>query len=120
MPRAYATYERIRLHIESHYLRLRTIEAVAAECDVTSIHISRLFRRFGGVGAYRFLLRIRMNHAAELLVAERMLIKDVAERLGFSDAFQFSRAFKRVYGIPPQELIASSFSELEDSPTTSS
>ncbi|TWU46897.1 AraC family transcriptional regulator [Rubripirellula reticaptiva] len=108
MPRAYATYERVRQHIESEYLRLHTIEEVASECDVTPIHLSRLFRRFGGVGAYRYLLRIKMNHAAEMLLEERLLIKEVAERMGFSDAFQFSRAFKRVYGIPPKQLIQSS------------
>ena len=107
LSRSYATYERIREHIEINFLRLPTVEAVAAECDITPIHLSRLFRRFGGVGAYRFLLRKKMNHAAELLLEERLLIKDAAERLGFSDAFQFSRAFKRVYGIPPKQLLQS-------------
>ncbi|QDT04615.1 HTH-type transcriptional activator Btr [Rubripirellula lacrimiformis] len=108
--RAFATYERIRRHIEAHSLRFHTIEEVALECDVTPIHLSRLFRRFGGVGAYRFLLRTKMNHAAALLLEENLLIKDVAERLNFADAFQFSRAFKRVYGIPPKQLIESSLS----------
>lgn len=108
IPRSYATYERIRKHIDEHFLRLRSIEDVAAECDVTPIHLSRLFRRFGGVGAYRFLMRKKMNFAAELLLEEGMLVKDAATALGFSDAFQFSRAFKRVYGIPPKRLMQSS------------
>lgn len=107
VPRAYATYQRVRELIEEKYMQLHTVEAVAAECDITPIHLSRLFRRFGGVGAYRFLLRKKMNHAAEMLIEDQMLIKEVADRLGFSDAFQFSRAFKRVYGIPPKQWIRS-------------
>lgn len=105
MSRAYATYRRVRDEIEENYMDLRTAEDVAAKCDLSPIHVSRLFKRFGGVGAYQFLLRKKMNHAAELLIEERLLVKEVADRLGFSDAFQFSRAFKRVYGIPPKELV---------------
>lgn len=104
-PRAYATFERVREFIERHHLEVQTVEEVAERCDITPIHLSRLFRRFGGVGAYRFLIRKKMNYAAELLLEEGLLIKEVAERLGFSDAFQFSRAFKRVYGIPPKQLV---------------
>ncbi len=45
-----------------------------------------------------------MNYAAGLLMNEGLLVPEVAQRLGFPDAFQFSRAFKRVYGIPPSQL----------------
>ncbi len=107
IPQAYATYERVREHIETHYLDLHTVEEAAAQCDITPIHLSRLFRRFGGVGAYRFLLRKKMNRAAEMLLEDQLLVKQVADQLGFSDAFQFSRAFKRVYGIPPKQLMLS-------------
>lgn len=106
-PRAYATYEIVKRHVEEHFLRLSTVQAVAEECDLTAIHVSRLFRRFGATGAYQFLMRQKMNYAAALLVEEGLLVREVAEQLGFSDPFQFSRAFKRVYGIPPKQLIAS-------------
>jgi AraC-like DNA-binding protein len=35
-----------------------------------------------------------------------LLIKQLAEEMGFSDPYHFSRAFKRVHGIAPQRLIA--------------
>jgi AraC-like DNA-binding protein len=105
-PRAFATYAQIRAHMESHHERLRTIEDVARECHVTPMHIARLFRRFGRTGAYRFLLRLRMDRAAELLLDGGAMVKEVAERLGFPDAFTFSRAFKRIHGLPPSGLDA--------------
>ncbi len=107
VPRAFATYAQIRSHVETHHERLRTIEDVARECHVTPMYIARLFRRFARAGAYRFLLRLRMNRAAELLLDEGLMVKEVADRLGFPDAFTFSRAFKRIHGLPPSRLVAS-------------
>ena len=103
--RAYETYERIRGYIEENYLSLHTIQQVASQCDVTPIYLSRLFKRFGDSGAYQYLMRKKMNHAAELLIEHGMMVREVADEMKFADAFQFSRAFKRVYGIPPKELI---------------
>lgn len=107
VPRAFATYLQIRTHLETHHERLRTIEDVAGECHVSPMYITRLFRRFARTGAYRFLLRLRMNRAAALLIDEGLLVKEVADRLGFPDAFTFSRAFKRIHGLPPSGLVAS-------------
>ena len=108
VPRSHASYERIRRHAETHFRRLRTVEDLARETHVTPVHVSRLFRRFGRTGAYQFLLRLRMHDAAEMLVNEGLLVKEAAARLGFADAFQFSRAFKRVHGVSPARLLASS------------
>ncbi len=106
LSRAFATYARLKTHVEEHALRLRTVDDIASECHVTAMYISRLFRRFGGTGAYQFLLRLKMNHAAQLLDTG-LLVKETAARLGFADAFQFSRAFKRIHGVPPNHLLSS-------------
>lgn len=106
VPRSYSTYERIRRHIEKRHLHLHTVQQVADECDVTPVYLSRLFNRFGDCGAYQYLLRRKMSHAAGLLMNEGLKVKEVAKRMEFADPFQFSRAFKRVYGIPPNQLVA--------------
>lgn len=56
VPRSFATYERLRRHIEEHYRRLHSVEEAAAECGVTQVHASRLFQRFAQAGAYQFLV----------------------------------------------------------------
>lgn len=104
LPQSYGTYERIRRYIESNFLDLHTAQDVAAACSVTPVYLSRLFGRFSDEGAYQYLMRQRMNFAAGLLMNEGLLVKEVAFRMGFPDAFQFSRAFKRIYGIPPSQL----------------
>lgn len=104
LPRSYTTYERIRRHIEQHFFDLHTAHDVAVACSVTPAYLSRLFGRFSDDGAYQYLMRRKMNYAAGLLMNEGLLVKEVAFRMGFPDAFQFSRAFKRVYGIAPSQL----------------
>ena len=45
-----------------------------------------------------------MNYAAELILERGLKVSAVGQRLRYADAFQFSRAFKRVYGVPPSSL----------------
>ena len=101
---AFQTFEMACRLMEERFLDFRTVEEVAAEIGFSPIYLSRLFKRFAGSGAYRYLLRLRMNYAAELILERGLKVSAVAERLRYADAFQFSRAFKRVYGVPPSSL----------------
>ena len=101
---AFQTFEMACHLMEERFLEFRTVEEVAAEIGFSPIYLSRLFKRFAGSGAYRYLLRLRMNYAAELILERGLKVSAVAQRLRYADAFQFSRAFKRVYGVPPSSL----------------
>ena len=104
LPEAFHTFEAIRQMMIDRFMEFSTIEEVATAGGISPVYLSRLFKRFGGCGAYRFLLRLRMNYAAELLMDQGLKVVDVAKQLHYADAFQFSRAFKRVYGIPPSKI----------------
>ena len=41
----------------------------------------------------------------ELLIESGLLVKQVAEQLGFSDPYNFSRAFKATFGLSPANFI---------------
>lgn len=103
-PKAFEVYEDIRQYMEDNFHDLTSIGEVAEQCGYTTVYVSRLFKRFSSRGAYQYLLRLRMNYAADLLFTHGMKVRDVAEKLQFADAFQFSRAFKRVYGVPPSQM----------------
>lgn len=76
--------------------------AEAAGCDVSTV--CRLFRRFQDTSPYQYLLRRKMNFAAEFLMESGGLVKEAAQRVGFSDPYHFSRVFKSVHGVAPREL----------------
>jgi AraC-like DNA-binding protein len=98
---AFATYRRCRKHIEDHWSRLETLEQAADESHVDPAYLCRLFRRFDRQSPYQYLLRLKMNHAAEQLLDPAASVKEVADDLRFSDAFHFSRVFKKVMGLSP-------------------
>jgi AraC-like DNA-binding protein len=105
-PRAFDTYQRFRTFLSAECPRLWSVAEAARLFQISPAYACRLFRRFDATSPYQQLLRERMNLAADLLSrretgGERLLVKQVAAHLGFADPYQFSRAFKRVFGISP-------------------
>jgi len=98
---AFTTYQRCRRHIEQHFLRLRTLEEVAGECHANKAYLCRLFHSYDHQSPYQYLLRLKMNHAAECLQKAGLLVKQAAHQVGFTDPFHFSRVFRSVLGVSP-------------------
>ncbi len=97
------TFMRIKQHISANYARTDDIRKIASECGVDVTYLCRLFKRFERVSPYQYILRLRMNDAAKILQEPGVIIKDAADRCGYQDQYQFSRSFKKVFGIPPVE-----------------
>ena len=102
--RAFATFSRVRQCIEQNFLKLGTLEAVAAACELDAPYLCRLFARFHDESPYQFLTRLRMQHAASLLLEGTVSVKDAARACGFPDPFHFSRVFKSVHRVPPSRF----------------
>jgi AraC-like DNA-binding protein len=100
-PRAAATFAAFRALLTSRATEWGSIEAACSTFGITPAYACRLFARFGESSPYQFLVRRRMSVAAEWLAHDGARVADVARRLGFADPYQFSRAFKRVFGIAP-------------------
>jgi len=100
----FTTYQQCRQHIEQNFQRLRTLVEIAQDCHLNQAYLCRLFRRFDTQSPYQFLLRLKMNQAAEQLHQEGRLIKQVSQELGFADPFHFSRVFKKMLGVAPNEF----------------
>ncbi|MEI8038196.1 MAG: AraC family transcriptional regulator [Verrucomicrobiota bacterium] len=101
---AFAAYTRVRELIEAHFLELATLASVARRSGVEAPYLCRLFARFHDESPYRFLTRLRMEHASRLLLEGGHSIRAVAAGLGFKDAFHFSRVFKSVHRVPPSRF----------------
>jgi AraC-like DNA-binding protein len=99
---AFATYQRCHRYIWANHSRLHSMAEVARECHVDPAYLCRLFRRYAHQTPYQFLMRLKMNLAAEQLQNPELLVKQAAAQLGFNDPFHFSRAFKKVFGLSPE------------------
>ncbi|EDY18189.1 transcriptional regulator, AraC family [Chthoniobacter flavus Ellin428] len=105
-PRALATYQRARALIDARFLEFKTLDDAARAAGVNLSYLCRLFQRFDHQTPYRHLLHLKMNRAAQLLLDRGMLVKEAAAELGFSDPFNFSRAFRSVFGLAPEKFLA--------------
>jgi AraC-like DNA-binding protein len=71
---------------------------------LTGVSTSRLYRntqRYFDKSPGTLIEEIRIRHARELLLHSDYKLEKIAEMTGYSDAFSFSRAFKRLAGTSP-------------------
>lgn len=99
---AYATYLRVREYFDTHYSQQGRVKDFSKKTHIDSAYLSRLFTKFGKETPYRYLNRLRMNRAMHLLLHHNLQIQEIADSVGYSDAFHFSTRFKQYYGHSPK------------------
>ena len=88
--------------LEAEYSRPPTIEEVARRVATSPRQLQRVFEEVGGYRAY--LRRIRLSRAAALLARTDLTVTEVAARVGYGELSQFSKAFRRAYGLSPSQM----------------
>ncbi len=78
-----------------------SLPAMAETFALSTAHFSRLFRQQFGISPVRYLTRLRIDHAAELLHRTDLKLATIAARVGYDDPYHFSRVFKQTTGISP-------------------
>lgn len=76
----------------------------ASELGVTSGTLSRTLSRLSGRTTKQLILDRVLLEAARLLRFSDLSVKEIAARLGFTDQFAFSKAFKRQRGEAPLDF----------------
>ncbi|MBW7459291.1 AraC family transcriptional regulator [Paenibacillus sepulcri] len=67
-------------------------------------YLSRLFKQYTGISLKESITRIRMERATVLLAETSMTITQIAEAVGYSELFYFSKLFKHIHGVSPQHF----------------
>lgn len=73
----------------------------AKRMGVTAAHLRKLFRLIAGCTPTRYVIRVRMNHAALLLRTTDLPVKHIAATVGVEDVYYFTKLFRRQHGLPP-------------------
>ncbi|WP_394826349.1 AraC family transcriptional regulator [Pendulispora albinea] len=90
--------------IHRHPGRPWSVESLADVAQTSRSMFSERFTAVVGTSPARYLARWRMHVASGWLRSERLTVSEAASRLGYDSEASFSRAFKRVLGVPPSEL----------------
>ncbi len=81
-----------------------TLSDMARVAGWSTSHLTRVFRQKMGVAPLGYLQQLRVQRAAQMLIIEAKLpISEVALRVGYPDAYYFSRIFRKSMGLAPRE-----------------
>jgi AraC family transcriptional regulator len=79
------------------------VRDVAKRVGVHAVHLARAFRMFVGCTPGDLLRARRLELAAAALMKSESSLAEIALASGFSDQAQFTKAFRRIYGVTPGE-----------------
>lgn len=90
-------------YIENHYMEDISIEDIAAHLGLNRSYFSKLFKKMTHKSPQEFLITYRIHKACEYLRSTNMTIGDIASHVGYPNQFHFTRAFKSIMKLPPNE-----------------
>lgn len=80
------------------------LEDLAREAALSASHFSRCFRKATGTTPYRYLMRLRVDEAKNLLAETDESVVQVALRVGYSSQSRFAEIFRRCVGMTPSDF----------------
>ena len=89
--------------IKAKYPQDISVEDVAEYCGLNRSYLGKLFRDATGMTTQEYLIRHRMSIACSYLEHAAAPIATIARSVGYPNQLHFSRAFHKVFGIPPRE-----------------
>lgn len=95
-------YNDILQYLRASY-RTTSLEAAAETFHLSKNYVSRIIRSVAGISFVELLTSIRIEKAKEYLAETSLVLEDIAELTGFSDASYLWRKFKQVTGMAPSE-----------------
>ncbi len=81
-----------------------TVAALAREAGLSRVHFTRRFTQLTGMTPSRYMIRSRIDRAAQMIEHSSLKMSVIAEALGYLDVYFFSRQFKAVKGFSPRRL----------------
>lgn len=88
-------------YIENNLKKEIRTEDIADSAGFSKYHFQRVFKRETGLNLYEYIQKRRLAEASSLLRNTNVRILDIAVYLCFESQEVFTRAFKKVYGLPP-------------------
>ena len=93
--------EKARWYMEGRFDRGVTVQETADFVGLSRSQLYRVMVEGCGASPKEMLLRIRMRHAAQMLVDTDLTLEEIAHRVGLQTGSQLGVAFRRQYGETP-------------------
>jgi AraC family transcriptional regulator len=97
--------ERLKAYVVAHLDEPIEVAELASIAGRSPFHFSRIFTRSVGMTPHRYVVRLRLQRAIELVREGQSGLAEIAARTGFSDQSHLSRWVRRVHGVSLTQLV---------------
>lgn len=98
--------DRIIDFLEDHHTEEVSLSTLSQTLYISPTYISRVFKEETGDSPINYLIKIRLERAKALLESDvNITVKEAASQVGYSDAYYFSKLFKKYYGKAPSTFL---------------
>lgn len=90
-------------YINEYYNQKLDLQTVADELYVSTWHLCKVIKKQTGTNFVDLLNNARIENAKKLLLESNMKIYEIAETVGYTDTAYFSKIFKKITQVTPNE-----------------
>lgn len=88
-------------YMNTHYTENIDINHIAKIVGIHRTYFSKVFTEHLGITPLKYLMKLKMNRAMQLLKETQLTVTEIALSLSYSDTASFSRSFSSYFGYPP-------------------
>ena len=103
--RPHSLGDRVLDYLHENYRRPLTNAGVASVFFVHPNYLSAVVKKRTGMSLHRYVVFLRLNHAAKLLENGGMSVSRIASECGFCDVSHFSREFRKHFFVSPVNFV---------------
>lgn len=96
-------FAKVITHLHENFAERLSTDELAEMAGLSVSHFERRFRRAFGSSPRQYLVRIRVEHAARMLLETDKTVSEVAHKCGFYDHAHFSRSFRKIMQLSPSQ-----------------
>ena len=100
-------------HMEQHLDERIRMDDLAAIANMSRSAFQRAFKEVAGESPLQYLKQLRLSTARNLIAFKGEPAYLAAHQVGYESASQFSREFKRYFGLPPSRVAELPYAALE-------
>lgn len=96
--------EKIISYINSNLQGKISLNELADFVNLTESYISKLFKNETGINLMCYVNMLKMEKAMNYLLDPNVMVKEVANKLGYDEQSYFNRTFNKYFGYSPSEV----------------